>query len=86
MGSLAVEDVVANPLANVEDAFAFLFAYALEGRLRETSKSEYMSVMRLFYQFNRSTEDRTLELRRDMEDGLTVKYATVGLVFSADFF
>ena len=67
-------------------SFAFPVTYAPEGRLRETTKSEYMAVMRLFYQFNRSSEDLTLELRRDTEDGLTVKYATVGPVFSADFF
>ena len=67
-------------------AYSFPVAYAPEGRLRETSKSHYMAVMRMFYQFNRSTEDLTLELRRDTEDGLTVRYATVGTVYSADFF
>ena len=67
-------------------AYNFPVTYAPEGRLRETSKSQYMAVMRMFYQFNRSTEDLTLELRQDTEDGLTIKYATVGTVYSADFF
>lgn len=67
-------------------AYNFPVAYAPEGRLRETTKSQYMVVMRMFYQFNRSTEDLTLELRQDTEDGLTIKYATVGTVYSADFF
>ena len=67
-------------------AYGFPVAYAPEGRLRETSKSHYMAVMRLFYQYNRSSEDLTLELRQDTEDGLIIRYATVGTVYSADFF
>ena len=67
-------------------AYAFPVAYAPDGRLRETSMSHYMAAMRLYYQYNKSLEDLTLELRQDSETGTSRKYATVGTVYSADFF
>ena len=67
-------------------AYAFPVHYAPNGRLRETSMSHYMAAMRLYYQYNKSLEDLTLELRQDSETGTSRKYATVGTVYSADFF
>ena len=64
-------------------AYAFPIAFAPDGRLKETTPNIYMGVMSMYYKYNKSTEDLTLELRQE-RDGRDVKYATLGAVYSVD--
>ena len=68
-------------------AYAFPPSFAPDGRLREASVNHYMQAMNLHYEYNKqSKEDLTLDLMQVTADGTNHKYATVGQVFSADFF
>ena len=40
----------------------------------------------MYYRYNKSSEDLTLELRQELRDGRDIKYATVGVVYSVDLF
>ena len=65
-------------------AFAFPADYAPDGRLREATTSHYMSLMKLYYQYNKE-DDLSLELMQEKDDGSQKVYAKVGQVYSADF-
>ena len=67
-------------------AYSFPAAFAPDGRLRETESNHYMTLMGMYYKYNKSSEDLTLELRQELSDGRDIKYATVGAVYSVDLF
>ena len=67
-------------------AYAFPASLAPDTRLRETEVNYYMSTMGLYYEYRKSYEDVTLELMQLLPTGYVNHYASVGVVYSADFF
>ena len=66
-------------------AYAFPPCFAPDGKLREKTVNNYMQVMNLHYEYEKSHEDVTLKLVQTSADGSTHPYAIVGQLYSADF-
>ena len=67
-------------------AYAFPAALAPDTRLREIEVNHYMSTMGFYYEYRKNYEDVTLELMQLLPTGFVNHYASVGVVYSADFF
>ena len=60
-------------------AYAFPSSFAPNGRLKETTPNHYMKAMNLYYEYEKTSEDLTLELKQFREGEPPVRYAPVGV-------
>ena len=67
-------------------AYSFPHSFAPDGRLREASPNNYMTLMDMHYSFRKSSEDLTLEVTQVDEVGEPMNRVKVGEVYSVDFF